>query len=342
MQRQPSPAAVWPIVSIPWILHGIAYADEMVTFAPAGKPVGWPEALVQAFFESTGCWIVLSVLLVETVRRVSLAAPARRRGLATIAFAVVAVIVLRAVYVRVAYPLFAEFLAGMPTIPSFADILARSFRLHTLRVSLIAGVAAVWFHLRGASSNEARIAALTARLARARADAPAASLDPGFLFDALGAIAARINTDADGADRLLVALAALLRRNLDGPGCEITVGEDAALAGQFAQIESVRLGRRIDIDVAIAPDCTGAIVPALTLTTLTAQMIAHDPARPVHIAITRADDATLRIDVDGNAGNDALATIAARLLGLYGERVALTRPAAGGIRVALPLRGSAT
>ena len=346
LPRIPTTATVWLIVSIAWILHGIAYADELVAFpAIPERPLDWPMALAQAFVESVACWIVLSVALVETVRRLPLAGPRRWQGFALLAGAIVAVIVARAAYIRAIYPLLECFQPGTTQIPPFADILARSFRLHTVRVVLIVGVSYAWFYQYQTRASRRRIAELESGLARARADALSAPLNPDFIFNALAAIGQRIHADQDASDRLLVALSSLLRSSLADPRHEVTVREEAALAAQFIALERVRIDAPLELAVAVEPGCAHALVPALILQPLLARAVARRPATGIVHVTMRHDAGTLVIEIDSDDAatprDDAPIAVRERLQRLYGSRGALTLGPGGQVRVELPLHYAA-
>ena len=207
-----------------------------------------------------------------------------------------------------------------------------------------------------AARLEARAARLELGLADARMQALRMELNPHFFFNALNAISGLVRRhDTDAAVRMLARLGELLRATLDHDlAPEIALRDELALLERYLDIERVRFGERLTIDVACDAASLGALVPPLLLQPLVENAIRHGVARRpgparVEIRATR-EGARLQLTVaDSGAGFDAAAAVRregigltntrARLAELYGGDAALTLANApeGGARVTLTL-----
>ena len=207
------------------------------------------------------------------------------------------------------------------------------------------------------AAQAAQQAAQAAQLAamRAQLDALVARTNPHFLFNSLNSVAALIPEDPARAEAMLERLAALFRYALDGARRrEVTLREEIAIARDYLEIETIRLGDRLSSAVTIDGDVDAIAVPPLSLQPLVENAIVHGvaprrgPGR-VDIRIERAGDRVhLIVDDDGDgvattAGSrSALADLRARLALLHGDAATLDAgPRHGGgwrARISLPAR----
>ena len=104
---------------------------------------------------------------------------------------------------------------------------------------------------------EAQLAALEARV------------QPHFLFNTLNSIAALIPEDAEGAERMVERVAALMRSSLqqDGPSTA-PLGDELRLVRDYLEIERVRFRERLRYEVRVAPELEHVAVPRLSVQTL--------------------------------------------------------------------------
>lgn len=148
-------------------------------------------------------------------------------------------------------------------------------------------------------------------------------LHPHFLFNTLNAISTLITEKrSTAANHMLVRLADLLRATLDrGEVNEVSLAEELALTGHYLDIEKIRLGERLIVELRVGADLLQAAVPALWLQPLVENAIRHGiaprttPGR-LQVQVTRAAD---RLQVCLH--NDGVATSA--------HAEAATRPAIG-------------
>jgi two-component system sensor histidine kinase AlgZ len=102
-------------------------------------------------------------------------------------------------------------------------------------------------------------------------------LHPHFLFNTLNAISTLIAEQrGTDANRMLARLADLLRSTLErGEVNEIPLAEELALTNHYLDIEKIRLGERLVMELRVGPDLLQAAVPALLLQPLVENAIRH-------------------------------------------------------------------
>jgi hypothetical protein len=341
-----------------WLVWGFIYAEEL---AEIGLFASWPRALAFTAVAVLGCWIPLTLVIIEAARRITLSRRTLAVDGAKLALAVAGVLLLHASYYAAAGPFIdTTFPELAEPSPGFVTQLGHSIRFSLLRVIVLFAAGYAWVRLQRAHEHRLHVAELEAGLAHARLDTLSAQLNPHFLFNALNSIAELIHADRDAADRMLVALSALLRRSLASPGHEVCVRDEVALVAQYLAIERIRLGARLDVRWSVDPSCLTALMPTLMLQPLAENAIVHGIARrrtpgTIDIAIRRTGT-RLVVEMRNDARtSDAppretgagigLANTQARLRCLYGDdwTMSLTGGDEGTVvRVELPLRFAAT
>ena len=186
-----------------------------------------------------------------------------------------------------------------------------------------------------------------------------ARLHPHFLFNALAGIAGSCVVNPSRAEQAVTELAALLRQLLHAPA-EITVplSEELDLVRTYVDIEQLRLGDRLRLQLSVPPELMTVQVPRFCLQVPVENAVQHGiaPARRLGcIAIeARAKRGLLFIAVrdDGigvtstvrseiNSGGDrphGLSLLAARLTLAYGSRARLRLFSRAGAGVICALR----
>lgn len=113
---------------------------------------------------------------------------------------------------------------------------------------------------------------------QARIQALQSRIQPHFLFNSMNSIASLIASDPDTAERLVVDLCDLFRSSLIEPA-RVPLINELNLCRQYLDIETVRLGARLQIDWQIAPDLeaqmTEWFIPSLLLQPLLENAIQH-------------------------------------------------------------------
>jgi len=103
-----------------------------------------------------------------------------------------------------------------------------------------------------------------------------AQVDPHFLFNSLNSIAGLIGVDPDRARRMCQMLGDFLRDSLSvGSVTRIPLGREVALATQYLEIEQVRFGPRLGVEVAVAPEAAAVPVPPLIVQPLVENAVRH-------------------------------------------------------------------
>ncbi|UPG85626.1 histidine kinase [Luteibacter aegosomatis] len=179
-------------------------------------------------------------------------------------------------------------------------------------------------------------------------------LNPHFLFNTLNAISSLVTERRnDDASRMLSTLGDLLRATLDGGHAhEVSVAEELATTQLYLDIEKVRLGERLRLDVRAGPDVLRARVPSLLIQPLAENAIRHGIARlrepgrlDLHVS-REGHHLRIALSNDGpppepraEGRSIGLANVRQRLFRLYGDdqRVDLAIGDDGGCRVDIVL-----
>jgi len=177
-------------------------------------------------------------------------------------------------------------------------------------------------------------------------------LNPHFLFNTLHSIIALTRRNPEAAETALFQFSDMLRYVLDtekSGSDRVTLDDELRFVRDYLELESLRLGSRLQIEWELDEDAAGLPLPALSLQPLVENSIKHafNPhSRPGLLRIrTRVDDAARRLTMsvaDDGPGADltavqqsnglGLRTIERRLQLEYGPRGALqieTAPGAG-------------
>ncbi len=184
-------------------------------------------------------------------------------------------------------------------------------------------------------------------------------LQPHFLFNTLNTVSALMDTDVNGARKVLSRLGQLLRVTLDKEQRDLVpLSREIELIGNYLGIESVRFQDRLQVSYSIPEELEDAEVPSMVLQPLVENAIKHGPdavSSTVHINV-RAErrDGTLSLVVSDNGrgcsdvsnamehGGIGLRNVRDRLRLLHGDQATfnIASPGSKGFRVELsfPLR----
>lgn len=156
---------------------------------------------------------------------------------------------------------------------------------------------------RAALKQELALSQALANAQHAQLAALRYQLNPHFLFNALNSISALIVTKRnEDAERMTDKLSSFLRSSLNAdPGELIPLEEELALTEEYLDIESVRYGERLDVEVDCSPGACEALIPSFLVQPLVENAIKHGVARtrgPTKVSIRgEVEDSTLRIRV---------------------------------------------
>jgi two-component system, LytTR family, sensor histidine kinase AlgZ len=147
-------------------------------------------------------------------------------------------------------------------------LIAIGFLLYLLSVAL---------HYVMLAMEASRRAALETRDAELRA--LKAQINPHFLFNSLNSIVALTTSDPASARETCLRLSDFLRSTLGlGEQESISWDEELGLARTYLQVEQVRFGSRLQVDMQVAEDCRKCRVPPLLLQPLIENAVKHGVA----------------------------------------------------------------
>jgi two-component system, LytTR family, sensor kinase len=202
-----------------------------------------------------------------------------------------------------------------------------------------------------------RTAELERLLSEARLNVLRTQLQPHFLFNALNAISAHVESEPRTARLMIERLGDLLRLSLDHiDRQEIGLEQELAFIERYLQLQAMRFEDRLDVSMNLDPDVQDALVPPFILQPLVENAVRHGAAaRSAHgtIAVEAwRDNGRVRLAVrDNGPGLPAgwsldrnqgigIANTRERLRHLYGDgnqSLKVSDEPGGGVRVDLSL-----
>lgn len=199
----------------------------------------------------------------------------------------------------------------------------------------------VSFARRAALKQELRLSQALAKAQEAQLAALRYQLNPHFLFNSLNSISALIVTKRNAEAELMTdKLSSFLRSSLNAePGELIPLDEELSLTEEYLDIEGVRFGERLEVDVDCSPQACEALIPSFLVQPLVENAIKHGVARTntqTRISITgNVEDGQLRIRVANDVTDEAampagpargvgLVNVRQRLDAVYGKAASLT------------------
>jgi two-component system, LytTR family, sensor histidine kinase AlgZ len=123
-----------------------------------------------------------------------------------------------------------------------------------------------------------------------------AQINPHFLFNSLNSISALATVDGLRAREMCIKLSDFLRSTLkQGEKQSLSLAEELALAKAYLEVEQVRFGARMRVEISADPDCGHCVVPSLLLQPLVENAVKHGIAGLV-------DGGTIRIEAHCGQG----------------------------------------
>jgi two-component system LytT family sensor kinase len=222
---------------------------------------------------------------------------------------------------------------------------------------LILGVQAAFIYQRMYREQRVASAELEGRLTEARLEALRLQLHPHFLFNTLNAISAYVDADPERARRMIARLGELLRRTLNGgTAAELPLSQELDLLAPYLEIQRIRFGDRLSIELHVPDGVADALIPTLMLQPLVENAVEHGVSRTLDGArvrlIAEQKGERLRLEITDNGpgptgGSEGvgLANTRARLEALYGgaHRFDLSPLDTGGtvVMIELPFKSAA-
>lgn len=238
----------------------------------------------------------------------------------------------------------AELILGLPKPRPGALLQGRPllFLFNLLQLSpaylTYAIVVLLGFSLRAVGERELRLAAALNAAQEAQLAALRFQINPHFLFNSLNAVSSLVTCGrAEEAQAVVSRLAAFFRETLQRPPTElVTLEEECDFLAAYLDIERIRFGDRLAVDIELPLALRHAQVPHLLLQPLAENAVKHAVAvsrGPVRIAIAArrlGDGLEIAVRDDGPGAAAAthgagmgLTIVAQRLLALYGEAARL-------------------
>jgi two-component system LytT family sensor kinase len=255
---------------------------------------------------------------------------------------------------------------GNRTWPTFLSTWTTSLTYQVLTFLIVYALILTVTYVIDARESAARQLTETARLNEELSKSQLAALrrqiEPHFMYNALNSITGLVRDHRnDAAVRMLVGLSEFLRRSSeDFNRAQVSLQEEVEYLQRYLEIQEVRFGERLKVNVDIPEDLRDILVPSLLLQPLAENAIKHGATRSVaggtvHVSGTRHGDCLhLRVYNDGpalSAGWESassgvgLKNLRTRLSILYGDASALQLQSAdpGGVEVlvTVPIRGGA-
>jgi hypothetical protein len=225
------------------------------------------------------------------------------------------------------------------------------------RVGILFNMVAVGNALRffrEAREREGAAARMEAQIAESRLELMKLRIQPRLLFGMLDVLARLVRTDVAAADRALARLSDFLRATLYRDAeAEATLEEESELLRLYLGVVAGSSGLPAMLRVDLEPAAADAEVPHLLLEAVADVLLPPrgEGSGAVSLALRAwVEGERLRVEArgpsaPGAAAPDAVAALAERLAGQYGDRHRLElRPAPGGgavLEMDLPLRGAA-
>jgi two-component sensor histidine kinase len=191
-----------------------------------------------------------------------------------------------------------------------------------------------WQRYLGWRRHAVEVAELDAVLLRSRSRVLRLQLNPHFLFNTLNSIAALLEDERDAAQRMAARLRHFVDRVLAMTDVqEVPLGEELALLSTYFDIENVRFGDRLHLDLHVGAGANGALVPSFLLQPLVENALRHGlkPSTGGRVSVSAAiEDEALRLEVLDNGQprvsvvreGIGLSNTRARLRQLYGDSFA--------------------
>ena len=319
----------WVAYVLGWTFVGLFFASQ--TYLAYKGSGGTPRlgAILKFSLSEWYIWALLAPGIIGLARRLSLERGRRARNLAIHAF----------VSVGVAFAhwglnnLCRHYVLGFPGAVS----LVYTFHSNLVTYWVLVGATFGYDYYVRYRQGELHAAQISAQLAQAQLQALRTQLHPHFLFNTLNGIATLVHRNPEAADQMIARLSDLLRVTLEGVGVqEVPLAKEIEFLKGYLEIEQVRFGDRLTVDMQIAPEVLGARIPYLILQPLVENAIRHGIAprsQPGRVVIrAQSENGFLVLEIRDNgpgltAGLDTptrqgmgLSNTRSRLEKLYGAR----------------------
>jgi hypothetical protein len=261
------------LIAAVWTFLGVFFASQEHAIAAArGYPEDADERLLHTV-PACVAWALLTPFVIGIADALPLRGEKRRRNVALLLAAGIAVAAVRALIDAATPAFFAEPLSR----EQFRATALAVVHLHFLFFAVIAGVTN-FVRARAEADERARREALTdAALAQAQLRRLRGDLQPHFLFNTLNAVTALVHTDRRAARETIVRLIELLQTSIDAATrTEVPLAEELDFVKRYLELQKVRFGERLRADVGVDDrELLRARVPPLVLQPLVENSVVH-------------------------------------------------------------------
>src|SRR5438309_151640 len=152
-------------------------------------------------------------------------------------------------------------------------------------------------------SSQLELERLEKSYSQARLNALRMQLDPHFLFNALNTISSHVERDPKLTRLMIEHLGDLLRMSLESKDRqEVPFAEELAFLDHYLEIQKIRFGEQLEVDIDVEPEVRYASVPSLFLQPLVENAIRHGISRRISggavVVTARAVGSNLSIQVE--------------------------------------------
>jgi len=128
---------------------------------------------------------------------------------------------------------------------------------------IVGGLQAYRYYQRYLNS-ELRLERMEKSYSQARLNALRMQLDPHFLFNALNTISSHVERDPRLTRSMIEHLGDLLRMSLETKDRqEVPLAEELAFLHHYLEIQKIRFGGQLEVNIDVAPEVRYALVPSL-------------------------------------------------------------------------------
>ncbi|MGD1092466.1 MAG: histidine kinase [Bryobacteraceae bacterium] len=210
-----------------------------------------------------------------------------------------AAIVASAIWVEMAHLIAQPLDLGSRIKAEVPDLVVVGLLLYSLSVALHYMLLAI------EASRESELLARDAELRALKAQ-----INPHFLFNSLNSITALTTVDPARARDMCIHLSDFLRSTLGlGERESIPWQEELALARTYLDVEQIRFGARLKVELDVDDECTNRLVPPLVLQPLIENAVKHGIATLIEGGTIRVEghvtDGLLEVSVENNFDPDS-------------------------------------
>lgn len=176
---------------------------------------------------------------------------------------------------------------------SLAVFLFRRFVADYFTYFILGALVFAHEHFLRSREQEAQAQTLRAELAQAQLQALRMQVNPHFLFNTLNAVTVLVRGgDTAKAGRTLRLLSDLLRSTFKGADVQtVPLREEIDLVERYLEIEEIRFGDRLRVEVDVSPDVSEVPVPYLLLQPLAENAVRHGVAPHAEAGVVRVSAA---------------------------------------------------